>query len=797
MSETPKKIIKQEDLQNLGSMGDIFRFLFVEERDLPISNEPLVLNRLKFSSLNPVDLPPRYLEKSALNDNDTRYLIDGMMKIDQLRDPTLPQAQFIKSVLITEEETNAEETDSAKTVLATTITDKVQNDIRDNHYVMVHYLLQFHVYLSRLFDVNHDINLLIIKRQIEKSLIQYEAHDAAFCIQIEENQLKVYRSLFTVISSVKIALVEYGKATIKKQKAAQRTGRTIPSGGSPQITKPSAAAPSPVIRTPRPESQEVVTDITRSINMYYNSSVSDSNRIDPEDLEKANAKNSEGSISVMALTPQFIASLPNIDLLDVKNTNMRLYEFERAFSLIVSNGLKLVQQAREKGIISPSPANVVALEDIRSKIYPYIPLNLDNSNFAAPTLYIIDEITLSVMLGKPRRGRVLYTANLQPGERQELRIKTTTRSVEERAKSDTIFNADSQTTRDEFEKSLEKETNTAESTEKEGTKAVHVDGSASYGVGGFGAKVNASYDSTERVKKNRSEATNNLESASQNHTQENNARREATVTETSKSTMEKTQEEGTIKILENHNKAKGIDVLFHEMYQVNKIYQSLTGMKMGFYNGSKMEVFNPSDIDEVLDKILTEDSDELRENIKNQVRYASKVTDIDGRRFNLLTEENGFMDVVFKKYSQFLEGYAEAQPEDIKSDYRYLKGILLSESENSFKSGGIAASTSLSAGNAMDKFNQIHAIAGFMKDIALISHQGEITSTLAQYKEDLKAMAGAKALGQLDQLELMVKGYSNLFKYLSAFTLQKIDFDLKTDSTGKDTPLNMNLATFK
>jgi hypothetical protein len=867
--------IGKDVTKNLANLDNLVDLLFVGEEVNPTSSEPLILNFYDFTKDHIFKIPPRFLRKSALNDIDTRKMMEILSNNKQITNPESQEAIKSPSVLAVKQQQQPE---LQKQVLAVgTKMDQILIDIRDNHYLLVFYLLKLHIYLSRLFDVTHDIKLLIIKRQIEKSLVNYERYDAAYCVQLEENNLKTYRNLPGILANIELVLEENeiqivsdrirmkreqrqftppskpkkeGEKNVKDGGMENNTGinpneSALPNNEENNVAKVAVTTQSPdkqppnkqppnkqppnkqppnkqpplkktieekfdIEHSPRKNIQKKSESAAKWLTSFYNSGVSRSKKIrkvrtdqstDLQDSKVSTNQKSQKSQKsqnihqINVVRPQVMQQLPEIDLANVTEPLKALFEFGEAFEVIVDEGLDLIEKAREQNLIPPVSANVIALEDIRAKLLKYMNVDIENENFAAPVIIIQDIIRMSVVLGNYRLGEIIYSCPLTPGERQELTVRTTTRKVEEKAQSSNILTEDSQEARDSFKDSLEEQVQNSDSISTEGKKDFAASAQANYGTKNFGVSGDVKYSSSEDIKKDRKSATDTVKNSVNTHTKQTNAKKKVEITETSKQVMEKTQETGMTKILENHNLSKGLTSNFHAIYVANEAYQHLIGMKIIYSNGTSAKGCAPYKIDQLFDDILTEDAEEFRRDIKERIRDSCEVVDYQGRIFNLLeSSTDGKLNVVFKPYSQYIkEAIAEGKNYAIDEIEKKLQGIILDKFEDFVKTSGIGQSTSLSKGNGLCSFRQMEAIAKINNDLVEADFKNTTTKGLKEYFSILKQIPSTRQ--KVEIVKVMVEGYDGLFKSIGNNMLKRIDMNITNRKPSNESPkvdLRMN-----
>ena len=107
----------------------------------------------------------------------------------------------------------------------------------------------------------------------------------------------------------------------------------------------------------------------------------------------------------------------------------------------------------------PRTNNSAEIEEI------YADLNFDllsdfKKHKTIKPMIIIETVSqISTFLGKYTKGHEIFSVSLLPGEKKEIRIKTTELLKEEREKSQTILDSKSQVVKDSFQQQLEQEKN--------------------------------------------------------------------------------------------------------------------------------------------------------------------------------------------------------------------------------------------------------------------------------------------------------------------------------------------------
>lgn len=196
--------------------------------------------------------------------------------------------------------------------------------------------------------------------------------------------------------------------------------------------------------------------------------------------------------------------------------------------------------------------------------------------------YLVEDYQLSSFYGNYGAGRTIKTLSLLPGEKTTMSFKSYRHSSESIKDTSSVLDSYSKKSSEEFQNAVESETaqKASDTRHDEG----YVEASVSGSYLGVSAKVSGGYKGGSNSA--REQANKNVSKALQKHSAQASAKRDVKVEHSSDSTTESGEENGVERQIQNVNVGNTLNFVFRQMNQEHVSLWHLTGVKVGFGNGT-------------------------------------------------------------------------------------------------------------------------------------------------------------------------------------------------------------------
>ena len=768
-----QKIIKSDEFlsnpieKQLKIIQQLTNYLKIQEKNIT-NGDPLYSDdvpesiSMNFKNHSPFNLNPKKLTPAAFDNITTLELITKLNNTVQSYNQNI-------NIFNPKPEVDQEDPNYSQKIFVLDQIELARKYSRDIHYSIISLLIQIHLYISKLIDNINDLDnflsddkfilLLYFKKQIEFITIRYNQHDPAFNLLQEENKIRSLKVVKSILFNLKdlFLLKKWGKtansikstnniskSNINHTKTTQTVNSIKKSSSNKSIknndkslldalnqfsdyisvsSKKTIFSVGVSNTSPPPPPTQDSSDENNQINN------SDSSSIPSSETSSPTSTITQKNFSMLNLEP--VNFEIDIILSDITNPEKNFSKFLTFFNKLINYGVEFFSIIKDFcykanfnlflnnfGSSLPKTNNSAEIEEI------YADLNFDllsdfKKHKTIKPMIIIETVSqISTFLGKYSKGHEIFSVSLLPGEKKEIRIKTTELLKEEREKSQTILDSKSQIVKDSFQKQLEQEKNknqtmsteanqyldaqkTAETSRdilsedesnlhKEWSAEAHADLSASgkgdltsFGipvsleatasVGGSanagqttdirnlhtqnqhqGLSENLSQGVSNQLNTGREESARVLQNALANHCQEISSKRDVTVSETSKQQLEESKEQGTVQHLENQNKNSVQNFLYCTTLQEYFIIHHIVDVNIIFSNGINWEKYPLSSINILIDKYIKPECTELKQTILDLAKISCRIVDYKNRVIDILEPDSKVPMIKRKKYINFL-----------------------------------------------------------------------------------------------------------------------------------------------
>ncbi|MHA1720621.1 MAG: hypothetical protein ACTSWX_00830 [Promethearchaeota archaeon] len=735
---------------------------------------------MKFRNYTPLLLDPKKLKHEAFSNITTLELTTKLSEIRQSINQNIDMFNPKPYV-------DREDPDYNLKLFVLDQIEQARKYSRNIHYSIVSILVQIHLYISKLIDNIDDLEnlfpadklnqLIAFKKKIEIVTLRYNQHDPAYNLLIEENKLRALK----VVKAILINLAELfsQKKWGKTSKSKSTTSKSIQTNTSQNKTTKKINSVSSVKSTKiRKNNDKTILKVLDQLSDYISISRKKSvfsvgvNTTSPpppplagssQNTDQNNnseiltdTKNSSSSettstentpvppsqsqdrITALTLKPaNFEMDINLSEITDPENIFSKLQTFS---NMLITYGIDFFTTLKNFcykakfnlyfnnfGSSLPQTNNSAEMENIYADLNFDLISDLKNYNTIKPVVIVETTSLLSAFLGKYTKGNVIFSVSLLPGEKKELRMKTTELLKEEREKNQTILESKSEVAKNSFQAQLEREKNKTQTISSEANQYLdaqknaetskdlllqnetnlhkgwsaeaHADASASVegdltGLGvpvgieatssfGGSGRVEQSKDSrnlqtqtqhqglskslsqgvSRQLNTGRDESARVLQNTLSNHCQEVSSKRDVTVSETSKQQLEESKEQGTVQILENKNKNAVQNYFYCATLQEYIIFHHITDISIVFSNGITWERFPLSSINILIDKYIKPEFLELRKIILDLVKLSCRILDYKNRVIDILDKDSDLPKIKKQNYLNFL-----LERENIKLD---------------------------------------------------------------------------------------------------------------------------------
>ncbi|NYD36143.1 hypothetical protein [Actinomycetospora corticicola] len=202
---------------------------------------------------------------------------------------------------------------------------------------------------------------------------------------------------------------------------------------------------------------------------------------------------------------------------------------------------------------------------------------LEKTVVAVHELVVVEYMRLSNYLGSYGAGRTIQTFSLLPGEKTTITIKSFRSTTQERSATSSLLEGDTGTTRKDLEDAVARE-QTTKSTEDESFKAAaSVEAAGNWGVASAKVSGSVAYGTNAA----RESMGKSVVSAIAKNTSEVSSKRDSRVENVSKEATTGTDEQTTLRVLENTNMSRTLNFVFRQMNQEFISLLHLVDVKIG------------------------------------------------------------------------------------------------------------------------------------------------------------------------------------------------------------------------
>jgi len=426
----------------------------------------------------------------------------------------------------------------------------------------------------------------------------------------------------------------------------------------------------------------------------------------PQDVDAAGALKSAFATGVFRadIFPLALARQPRLALVD--------NDFAKAVQQDASPDIaKTGAPSPVARFLTKMPVTAIAQEldrgktlSMRRNMYgSVVPELVDAPKQIEPQLVIVERYRLSSFLGQYGAGRTLNTFTLLPGEKTTITIKSYTKSVTESEQASSILDSFSETSADDFEKSLE--TEQSDRSKQESAISFEASMEGQYGVS-FATHVSAKAGFKTSSANSREQFGRSVANATSKHSQTASAKRDVKVDTTNKQSTENTNEQTIVRELANINVGRTLNFVFRQMLQEFITLLHLVDVKVAYWDGipqNKREV-PLHQLDELLDDVADTAADpdaakKLRAAVLDSIR---RVVDWQGEKLNFVEEHQAFPDetAYLRIVPKLVDEY-----NDTTGNRFSVPGIIVRADKYTMRTEGVVVEALLGQGNALDPYS--------------------------------------------------------------------------------------------
>lgn len=399
--------------------------------------------------------------------------------------------------------------------------------------------------------------------------------------------------------------------------------------------------------------------------------------------------------------PLALARQPKLALLD--------NDFAKAQKAIASPNISALGVALPvANFVTKLPLNAIAQEISRGKVLnmrrnmygSVVAETIDPPTQITPRLMIVERYRLSSFLGQYGAGRTLNTFTLLPGEKTTITIKSYTKTTTEAQQASSILDSFSQTSADEFEKSLE--TEQSDRSKQDTATSFEASMEGQYGVA-FATHVSAKAGFKTSSANSREQFGKSVSNATSKHAQAASAKRDVKIDTTNKQTTEGGTEQVVVRELTNINVGRTLNFVFRQMIQEFITVVHLIDVSVAYWDGlpqNKHEV-PLHELDELLDQWAQskEAADTLRAAVFASVRH---IVDWEGATQSFIEEHQPFADepAYLRVVPQLVDEY-----HDVTGNKFSVPGIIVRANKQTLRTEGVIVEALLGQGNALDPYS--------------------------------------------------------------------------------------------
>lgn len=623
-------------------------------------------NCLKFYSYSAIDLS-NYATKAAYKDITT-YTFFNKLKFYKIA-KTKYSINMIDSTL----------SDAEKKQLLNQIITAQQN-LFENHFTSIYLLCVAFICLDSIFEKTPTPEILKYKQNVHDIALLYQ-ESAELDTSIENSQSQSQNSTTQNVTLSQTAQTETGSFISREQSSL----RIISS----------------------------FNEIISAFEKYYTSaeflkeaSVSTVSTRELEGSAQLIKKTSVSTVSTRDLesSAQFLKTNPSKKIVDViKIEDVPNFDFSQpaaTLSKIADLVLNVINDSKSTlttldtalfpydvyYTVFPLTESERKMNIIESKLDKFIDQAQDMSMLSVPIFSVISVFKLYTFKCDPDLNASIYSMQLMPGEKRELRQKSTQMTEEKRQKSSSIFDSLSQDSRQnlttEINNEKERSNNSTATIENHINNKQKNNASVNVNVkfpevdlGGFEAGTENSVDKdlTNNITNTREESNRLVENATQSHSLNVSSNRDVSVTENAESTTQTTQENSSVITFKNPNEASVLNFTF---YSMNDVYFSvivLSDIRILFSNGETHSEYSVEDLQMLLNKYV---KTAYHPGLRVMVLSAGVVRDYKKREFNLITFNNNQIVMDRSHYSELCaENNFDIDDPDLENVSYVIRGI--------------------------------------------------------------------------------------------------------------------------
>jgi hypothetical protein len=317
-----------------------------------------------------------------------------------------------------------------------------------------------------------------------------------------------------------------------------------------------------------------------------------------------------------------------------------------------------------------------------------------------PRLMIVERYRLSSFLGQYGAGRTLNTFTLLPGEKTSITIKSYTKTTTEAEQASSILDSFSDSSADDFEKSLESEQ--SDRSKQDSATSFEASMEGQYGVS-FATHVSAKAGFKTSSASSREQFSRSVANATSKHSQTASAKRDVKVDTTNKQTSEAGSEQVVVREIANINVGRTLNFVFRQMLQEFITVIHLVDLKIAYWDGvpqNKREV-PLHQLDELLEEFAQDAAaaKKLRAAVLDAVR---KVVDWQGETQKFVEEHRPFEDepAYLRVVPKLGDEYRDATGNQFA-----VPGIIVRADKYTMRTEGVIVEALLGQGNALDPYS--------------------------------------------------------------------------------------------
>jgi hypothetical protein len=191
---------------------------------------------------------------------------------------------------------------------------------------------------------------------------------------------------------------------------------------------------------------------------------------------------------------------------------------------------------------------------------------------------------------------------------------------------------------------------------------------------------NTTHGSSTNTNDTRNDAVENMSTAVSNNSQETNASRTASVTDSTESTTQTTKEDSEVRTFRNPNRSSCLNVVFCQILRRFTGASLWVSEKVMFANGVVSQTVPLSGLQDILDTIIRPDRQDAKDAVWAFVKSTLKVVDWQGRMIDMSDDSTGSLRVRNEFYFDMLgKANLPEVPSDalIKLFHEDLRGVVM------------------------------------------------------------------------------------------------------------------------